>query len=415
MFPGTPSSQSSRDPSRETSRDPSPTQYLHNQYRPQLPRPPMPPINRSQSPTLLPPARTAPSQPYSPVNPYSAHQNQYAAGTQANSAVNAPSAAFASQPSQEIQHRPMIPTSQLPPSVAKTLSPESARSADTVKSEPPKASQSYQWTTSPPVGGLGSVPRSTVGAPGISSSVDKTSQVYTDQTAGSQMHARISKPLTNEHGQPVPPITSNVSLPPSSVAQHLNENSHAQQDLPSVQSSRLRNIQAQSTVGPAENPSSLQPKYGTRQNVLGATPALSTPSAGAQNLFAGSEQPGQNVGPRNPQDYPAPLKPQQNLLTGYMDPAGLGNITQGQYMQQSAPGQRRYPPQQDTANTAMPSPKSTAPLLGSNQLHGARPPPPSALPSSGMPPSGVPPLAAPGLPPTMPPLPGHQMVNLDGM
>ncbi|XP_043277320.1 protein transport protein Sec24A [Venturia canescens] len=42
---GTPSSQSSRDPSRETSRDPSPTQYIHNQYRPQLTRPPMPPIN----------------------------------------------------------------------------------------------------------------------------------------------------------------------------------------------------------------------------------------------------------------------------------------------------------------------------------------------------------------------------------
>ncbi|XP_015191713.1 PREDICTED: protein transport protein Sec24A isoform X2 [Polistes dominula] len=46
---GTPSSQSSRDPSRETSRDPSPTQYLHNQYRPQLPRPPMPPINGQQN------------------------------------------------------------------------------------------------------------------------------------------------------------------------------------------------------------------------------------------------------------------------------------------------------------------------------------------------------------------------------
>ncbi|KAH0534755.1 hypothetical protein KQX54_007979, partial [Cotesia glomerata] len=41
---GTPSSQSSR----ETSRDPSPTQYLHNQYRPQLTRPPMPPINGQQ-------------------------------------------------------------------------------------------------------------------------------------------------------------------------------------------------------------------------------------------------------------------------------------------------------------------------------------------------------------------------------
>ncbi|KAG7212803.1 hypothetical protein KM043_013060 [Ampulex compressa] len=46
---GTPSSQSSRDPSRETSRDPSPTHYLHTQYRPQLPRPPMPPLNGQQN------------------------------------------------------------------------------------------------------------------------------------------------------------------------------------------------------------------------------------------------------------------------------------------------------------------------------------------------------------------------------
>ncbi|KAK0089439.1 hypothetical protein PV325_007392 [Microctonus aethiopoides] len=51
---GTPSSQSSREPSR----DPSPTQYFHNQYRPQLTRPPMAPINgqeyNNQNLTILP-------------------------------------------------------------------------------------------------------------------------------------------------------------------------------------------------------------------------------------------------------------------------------------------------------------------------------------------------------------------------
>ncbi|XP_015122923.1 protein transport protein Sec24B [Diachasma alloeum] len=50
---GTPSSQSSRDPSRETSRDPSPTQHLYTQYRPQLTRPPMPPMNGQQSQPIL--------------------------------------------------------------------------------------------------------------------------------------------------------------------------------------------------------------------------------------------------------------------------------------------------------------------------------------------------------------------------
>ncbi|EZA50413.1 Protein transport protein Sec24B [Ooceraea biroi] len=439
---GTPSSQSSRDPSRETSRDPSPTQYLHNQYRPQLPRPPMPPmppINRPQSPTPLPPPPRT-SQPYSPVNPYGVHHNQYAANTQANVAVSASSATFVSQPSQEIQHRPIIPTNP-PPPVAKNLSPESAPSADTVKTEPPKASQSYQWTTNPPAV---SVPQSTVG---ISSSIDKTSQVYMDQTAGSQTsYARVSqsKALVNDQGQSAPPITSNVSLPPSNVAQHLNQNSHAQQDpMASVQSSRLRNYQAQSTVGPTESLSSSQLKYASQQNVFGTTSSSTPPSSSTQNLFSGSGQLGQNVAPRSPQDYcPQPLRPQHNLLTGYMDPTGLGNIPQGQSMHQNVSGQRRYPQQQDTANTAMLPPRNAAPPLGPNQLHGARPPLSSGMPPSGISPSGVPPLGAPlsgmplsgispsgvpplgappsgappsGLPPSgiptsgMPPHPGHQM------
>lgn len=46
---GNSSSHSSRDPSRETSRDPSPTSYLHNQYKPPLQRPLVPPINGQQN------------------------------------------------------------------------------------------------------------------------------------------------------------------------------------------------------------------------------------------------------------------------------------------------------------------------------------------------------------------------------
>ena len=79
---GTPSSQSSRDPSRETSRDPSPTQYLHNQYRPQLTRAPMPPINgqapppQPNVPMSLPPRamQPLPANPQNPTNNFAPMQ-----------------------------------------------------------------------------------------------------------------------------------------------------------------------------------------------------------------------------------------------------------------------------------------------------------------------------------------------------
>jgi len=347
----------------------------------------MPPINRPQSPLLPPPSRT--SQTYSPVHPYGAHHNQYAANTQANVAVSAPSAIFASQSNQEIQH--MIPTSQLPPPVAKNLSSVSPPSTDTIQSELPKASQSYQWTNPSAT----SISQS-MAISGISSNIDKTSQVYSDKIASSQTsYARVNKASTNDQSQSVAPITSNVSLPPSNVIQHLNQNSHAQQDpTASMQFSKLRNIQTQSTVGSTESLTSLQLKYGNQQNMFGTV--SSTTSSSAQNLFSSSGQTSQNLNPRSPQDCP---RSQQNLLTGYMDPTGLGNIPQGQNIHQNVSGQRRY--QQDTANTAMLPPRNTAPPLGPNQLHGARPQvsgmPLSGIPSSGVPPSG---MSSPGMPPS---------------
>ncbi|XP_024892306.1 protein transport protein Sec24A isoform X1 [Temnothorax curvispinosus] len=364
---GTSSSQSSRDPSRETSRDPSPTQYLHNQYRPQLPRPPMPPINGPQNSNVLPPPPRT-SQPYSPANLYSAH-NQYVATTRQNVAVSTPSTAFVSQPSQEI-HRPTIPSNQMPP-VAKNLTPVSAPSmfADTVKPEPAKMNQSYQWATNPPPT---NIPQGTMGVPGMSSSIDKTSPVSTDQTVESQTSfARVNKIVTYDQGHPTPPPASNANLPPSNITQHLNQNSYVQQEpmSSSTQPPRTQNVQAQSTISPSESLSSSQLRYGTQQNISNAS---SMPNSSTQNLFYSAQ--GHNVGPRNPQDYSTqPLKP-QNLLTGYMDPTGLGSIPPGQNVHQNLTGQRRYP-QQDTANTAM------LPPSGGNQLHGVR-----------LPPSGIPPL-----------------------
>ncbi|XP_011648058.1 protein transport protein Sec24A isoform X2 [Pogonomyrmex barbatus] len=366
---GTPSSQSSRDPSRETSRDPSPTQYLHNQYRPQLPRPPMPPINGPPSSNVLSPLPRTSSQPYSPVNPYNA-QSQYAASTRQNIAVSAPSAAFASQSSQEI-HRPMIPTNQMPP-LAKNLTPVSPSTfADTVKPDPVKVNQSYQWAANPPPT---NIPQSTIGVPGVSGGINKTSQVSTDQTAESQMSfTRVNKTSVHDQGSPITLPAFNINLPPSTVTQHLNQNNYVQQEpvVSSVQPPRTQNIQTQSTVGPSENLSNPQFKYGSQQNMFSAS---SMSNSSTQNLLYGAQAP--SVGPRSPQDYsPQPLKPQQNLLTGYMDPTSLGNISQSQNIHQNLAGQRKYP-QQDTANTAMMPP----PPLGANQLHGAR------LPPSGMPP-----------------------------
>ncbi|XP_018339375.1 PREDICTED: protein transport protein Sec24A isoform X2 [Trachymyrmex septentrionalis] len=366
---GTPSSQSSRDPSRETSRDPSPTQYLHNQYRPQLPRPPMSPINRRRNANVLPPPPRT-SQPYSPANLYNAH-SQNVASTHENIAVGTSSIAFVSQPSQEIQHRPMIPSNQMPP-IAKNLTPVSAPStfADTIKPEPAKMNQSYQWATNPPPT---NIPQGTIGVPGVSSSIDKTSHVSTDQTTESQTSfARVNKISAYNQGHSIPPPASNVNLPPSNVT-HLNQNSYVQQEPVSsgIQPPRTQNIQAQSTISP-ESLSNPQLRYGSQQNISNAS---SMPNSSTQNLFYNAQA--HNVGPRNLHDYSSQPMKSQNLLTGYMDPTGLGSNCQGQNIHQNLAGQRKYP-QQDTANTMM------LPPSGGNQLQGAR-----------LPPSGIPPL--PGL------------------
>lgn len=335
----------------------------------------MPPINGPQSSNAL-PSLPRTTQLYNPINPYGI-SSQYATSTHSNVAVSTPSTAFVSQPNQEAQYRCTIPSNQMP-SLAKNLSSGSAPSTftDTVEPELAKVNQSYQWTTNPlPT----NVMQGTVGISGTSSSIEKTSLVSTDQTVGGQTSfTGVNK--TSAHGQSDPtfPSSSNVSLPPSNITQHLNQTRQVQQDpaISSIQSPRIQNIQAQSTIGLSESLNSPQLKYGSQQNIFSPTSTQSNSST--RNLFSSSQ--GHNVDSRNPQDYcPQPLKPQQNLLTGYMDSTGFGSIPQGQNIHQNLAGQRRYP-QQDTANTTMLPPKTTAPPLGVNQLHSARPP------LSGMPP-----------------------------
>ena len=328
----------------------------------------MPPINGPQNANVLPPPPRT-SQPYSPANLYNAH-SQYVASTQENIAVGTSSIAFMSQPSQEIQHRPiMIPPNQMPP-VAKNLTPVSVSStfADTIKSEPAKMNQSYQWATNPP---STNIPQGTRGVPGVSSSIDKTSHVSTDQitTESQTSFARVNKFSAYNQGHSVPSPASNVNLPPSNVT-HLNQNSYVQQEpMSSGIQPRTQNVQAQSMISP-ESLSNPQLRYGSQQNISNAS---SVPNSSTQNLFYSAQA--HNVSPRNLHDYSSQPVKSQNLLTGYMDPTGLGSNSQSQNIHQNLAGQRKYP-QQDTANTMM------LPPLGGNQLQGAR-----------LPPSGIPPLS----------------------
>lgn len=328
----------------------------------------MPPINGPPNSSAL-PSLSRTTQLYNPVNPYGI-SSQYATNAHSNVAVSTPSTAFVSQPNQEIQYRSTIPSNQMP-LLAKNLSSGSVPSTftNTIEPELAKVNQSYQWTTNPlPTNAA----QGTIGISGPSSNIDKISQVSTDQIAGVQTSfTGVNKTLIHGQCDPTFPSSSNISLPPSNIPQHLNQIRHIQQDpaISNMQFPRTQNIQAQPTTGVSESINNPQLKYSSQQNIFSPT---STPlNSSTQNLFPSSQS--HNIDSRNPQDYsPQLLKPQQNLLTGYMDSTGLGNSPQGQNIHQNLPGQRRYL-QQDTANTTMLPPRTTAPPLGANQLPGARP------------------------------------------
>lgn len=309
------------------------------------------------------------SQPYSLISPGTL--SQYVGNTHQNVAGSTSSTAFVSQPSKEIHHRPVIPSTQMPP-LTKSLVPEteSSTSVDTVKSELVKTNQSYQWTTNrPPI----NIPQGAVGIPGISSSIDKTSQVFMDQTAGSQTSFnRVNQTTTYDHDHYIPAPPSNVSLPPPNIAQHLDKDSQQDPEASNVQSLRTRNVQAQSTIGPTESLISSQLRYGSQQKIFSAS-STPTTSSNTQNLFFNPQQ-GHNTGIRNPQDYnPQSLKLQQNLLSNVADSTGPGNIPQSPNVYRDLAGQRKYP-QQDTANAAMLPPRTAAPPSGVNQLQVRAPP-----------------------------------------
>lgn len=339
----------------------------------------MPPLCQGSDILSPPPLRTL--QTCSSISSFGVY-NQYATSTHQDVTVNTSSAAFvsqSSQPNQEIQHRAVISPNQIHPLTQNLTSESLSSSAD--KLELAKVNQSYQWATNPLPANIS---QSIIGGLGVSGSTDKPSQISTDQATGGQTFpSRINKTSVKDQEHLATSFSSNISLPPSNLKQQSNQNSHVQQDsvISNVQTSGAQSIQTQLAVGPSENLSSSQLKYGSQQNIFSTSSIL---NSSAQNLFANSQN--QYIDPQNSQDYCSqPLKNQQNLLTGYMDPAGLRNIPQGQNVNQNLPIQRKYP--QDTASTMMLSPKTIGSPLGVNQLHSAR-----------LPPSA------------MPPLPGYQMV-----
>ncbi|XP_046466052.1 protein transport protein Sec24A isoform X1 [Neodiprion pinetum] len=134
---GTPSSQSSRDPSREPSRDPSPT---HNQYRSQMPRSSMPPINGQQSlsrnPAAL-PSRMGQMQNYSPSGTPPPLQN-----SPSNVATSVSNAPMLRPPYSTTQPVDQPSNSQQISSTSQILSPNPTQTV-AEPSIPPTSNQSY--------------------------------------------------------------------------------------------------------------------------------------------------------------------------------------------------------------------------------------------------------------------------------
>lgn len=340
-----------------------------------MPRPPMPPISGSQSSNVLPPPpRTSQSQLYGVPKHYATSSSQVMA-------VSAPSTVFVSSTSQEIHHTPRIPSNQ-PPQLIKnqTQNSESLTSADTVKSEFAKPNQNYSKTIASPSTNVSQ----DNGSYNLPTNIDRTSQVFTDQTVGSQTSfIKISQDSVYNQVQSVPPTPFNMHLPSSKVIQNLNQNIHHIQEpeiSKDMQSIRTRNIQSQSTMGLSESLVGPQLKHGSQQNIFSAT-STSNITSNTQNLFFSSPS-SQNAALRNPQDYyPQSSKPQQSLRTDHVDRMTLGGISQDQNIYQNFSDQRKYL-EPNTANTVMLSPRMTAPSMGIKQLH-ARPLPSGIPPHPG--------------------------------
>ncbi|XP_043672934.1 protein transport protein Sec24A isoform X2 [Vespula pensylvanica] len=322
---GTPSSQSSRDPSRETSRDPSPTQYLHNQYRPQLPRPPMPPINGQQNmhlnvrPSL--PTQTQ-TQQYNPATiPYSHNQFNPSATNIAslNSAGNV-SSAFVSlssnvQESQNINSHNMPSISQVSPtnSSHNTLLESDVKRGTANFPSTELSNELYQKIPTCQSTGLSS---NTGNVPAVSENFDNASQkssimqnppghslgqssMNVSSFNQSAQNESLNIPTqTTTQTEDVIPKLINPSHSPQMINQ-CNPNSTVLRNTP-------KNVNSEKQLINFASPQNLQsylsqPKYGSQQNIFNSPQNVQgnpqnvpsfvhNSSASTQNLFVKQQQ-----------------------------------------------------------------------------------------------------------------------------
>ncbi|KAI4490569.1 hypothetical protein M0804_003513 [Polistes exclamans] len=349
---GTPSSQSSRDPSRETSRDPSPTQYLHNQYRPQLPRPPMPPINGQQNMHLnvRPPLpNVTQTQQYNPTTTlYSSNQFNSSATNipPPNNAGNV-SSAFVSlssnvQESQDINSHSMPSIPQVSPTSSShnTLSESDAKrgianfpSTEFTMTESTRSNKLYQRTPTSQSAGLSN---DATNVPTISDNFDNVNQkpsimlnpsgnslgqssMNVSQFNQSSRNESLNAPITTQN-QAVMPPPLNSSYASQMITTTQNQavmppppnSSHSPQMInqSNPNSAVLRNIsQNVNSEGQPVNFASAQnlqgylsqPKYGSQQNILNSPQNVQgntqnvplyaySSNSNTQNLFAKPQQ-----------------------------------------------------------------------------------------------------------------------------
>lgn len=292
---GTPSSQSSRDPSRETSRDPSPTQYLHNQYRPQLTRPPMPPINGQQSmhQNVRPPLPTVTQmQQYNPATLSYSH-NQFNSNVTntipLTNASNMPSAFVSlssnAQGNQNTSSQSIPSMTQVPPiTSSQPLSePNVSRGTATfsstgfIKTESTMSNEPYQRT--PISQGLSKDANNTPTMAGSTDNFDNANQKPLMQSPASHLLGQPNTNVTtlNQNNQNEPLNASLTTQNQAAVPQLLNSSLSPQMmNQRTSNSTSLRNIpqNINSEGQPMNFPLSqsmqsysAQPKYGSQQNI----------------------------------------------------------------------------------------------------------------------------------------------------
>ncbi|XP_046813506.1 protein transport protein Sec24A [Vespa crabro] len=450
---GTPSSQSSRDPSRETSRDPSPTQYLHNQYRPQLPRPPMPPINGQQNMHLnvRPPLPTiTQTQQCNPATiPYPHNQFNSSATNIAplNNTGNA-SSAFVSlssnvQGSQDVNSHNMPSITQVSPtnSSHNTLSESDGKKG--TANFPSTESTIIERTSTSQTTGLLS---DTSYVPAIFENFDNASQkpsIMQNPSGHSLGQSSMNVSSFNQSGRNeslnIPTTTQNQDVMPQLInPSHSPQMMNQRNPNSTVLRNTSQNVNSERQPVNFASPQNLQsylsqPKYGSQQNIFNSpqnvqgntqnVPSFAhNSSASMQNLFVKQQQTQHTLyspnmsGSRNITGAQDNLPPQSRVQSLHSLQSTVQNQTFGSHADLLGQGSTSQP----SHNMYGSQPNLTSQRNYAQNYYGTQMPPSTANISSSVmtPPRFSEPSNNPGLssirqPITMPPPAGQHLGKYD--